>query len=156
MKQLKAAAFSVQNREKNTALAETFSIELKFTTDCLKNWFAKKHKVLDLEIDMKAEFIQKNPPKKEDLCCLCDFPVDPRAQNGWEHFRAEHLFLENIYTEKQMQQMGIDKFEYFEQKLNKILDQLDSFCASVEVQNRSDNSDIDKIVEKIKKIKTSE
>ena len=51
--------------------------------------------------------------------------------------------------------MGINKFEYFEQKLNKILDQLDSFCESVEAENRSDNSDIDEIVEKIEKIKTS-
>ena len=31
LKQLEDAAFSVQNREKNTALAEMFSIELKFT-----------------------------------------------------------------------------------------------------------------------------
>ena len=51
LKQLQAAAFSVQNREKNTALAEMFSIELKFTVDCLKSWFSKKHKVLDIEID---------------------------------------------------------------------------------------------------------
>ena len=29
LKQLKDAAFSVQNREKNTALVEMFSIELK-------------------------------------------------------------------------------------------------------------------------------
>ena len=34
LKQLEDAAFSVQNREKNTALAEMFSI--KFTADCLK------------------------------------------------------------------------------------------------------------------------
>ena len=68
---------------------------------------------MDIEIDQKTEYIKKNPPKKEDLCCLCDFPMDTRAKNGWaEHaFRAEHLFLDNIYTEKQMQQMGIDKFE---------------------------------------------
>ena len=61
--------------------------------------------------------------------------MDPRVQNGWaEHvLREEHPFLENIYTEKQMQQIGIDQFEYFAQKLNTILDQLDSFCASVEV-----------------------
>ena len=42
-----------------------------------------------------------------------------------------------------------------EQKLNKILDYLDSFCASVEVENRFENSEIAEIVEKIKKIKTS-
>ena len=67
------AAFSVQNREKNTAPAEMFSIELKFTTDCLKNWFAKKYKVLDLEIDMKTEFIQKNPPKKQTFVAFVIF-----------------------------------------------------------------------------------
>ena len=83
--------------------------------------------------------------------------MDPRVQNGWaDHlFRAEYLFLENIYAKKQMRQMGIEKFEYFEQKLNKILDHLDSFYASVEDENRSENSAVDKIVEKIKKIKTS-
>ena len=41
-----------------------FSIELKFTTDCLKNSFDKKHQILDLEIDLKTESIQNNPPKK--------------------------------------------------------------------------------------------
>ena len=64
LKQLEAAAFSVQNREKNTALTDMFSIELKFTVDCLKSWFSKKHKVLDIEIDQKTEFIKKKPTKK--------------------------------------------------------------------------------------------
>ena len=45
LKQLEAAAFLVQNRDKNTVLAKIFSNELKFTTDCLKNWFAKNHKI---------------------------------------------------------------------------------------------------------------
>ena len=36
LKQLEAVAFSVQNRDTNTALAEIFSIELKVTDDCLK------------------------------------------------------------------------------------------------------------------------
>ena len=49
-----------------------------------------------------------------------------------------------------MRQVGIDKSEYFAQKLNTILDQLDSFCASVEVENRSsNNSDSDEIIENI-------
>ena len=46
LKQLEEAAFSVQNREKNTALAEMFSVELKFTVDCLKFWFEKKPRKL--------------------------------------------------------------------------------------------------------------
>ena len=161
LKQLEDAAFSVQNREKNTALAEMFSIELKFTVDCLKFWFTKKHKILDLEIDLKADFKQNNPLEKETLCCLCNFPIDPRSKNGWvDHvFKVEHLFLENIYSEKQMVQMGIDKFEVFSQKLNTILDSLDSFCTSIESEkifsNEQEDSEINDIIEKIKKIKTS-
>ena len=42
LKQLEDAAFSVFNREKNTVVEEMFSVELKFTTDCLKNWFSRK------------------------------------------------------------------------------------------------------------------
>ena len=61
LKQLEDAAFSFQNREKNTTLAEMFSIELKFTIDCLKFWFQKNHKILELEIDFKMEFKQNNP-----------------------------------------------------------------------------------------------
>ena len=41
LKQLEAAVLSVKQKEKNTALAEMFSIELKFTVDCLKAWFQK-------------------------------------------------------------------------------------------------------------------
>ena len=59
--------FSVFNREKNTALAEMFNVELKFTTDSLKNWFSRKHKVLDIEIEQKSEFIKNNPLKKEQF-----------------------------------------------------------------------------------------
>lgn len=39
--QLRDAALAVENRKENTALAEMFSIELKFTVDCLKFWFNK-------------------------------------------------------------------------------------------------------------------
>ena len=54
-----------------------------------------------------------------------------------------------------MRQMGINKFEFFARKSNKILDNLDHFCASMEEKTSSINSDIDEIIEKIKKIKTS-
>ena len=37
LKQLEAAALSVKQKEKNTALTEMFSVELKFTIDCLKS-----------------------------------------------------------------------------------------------------------------------
>ena len=66
--------FLCRIEKKNTALAEMFSIELKFFVDCLKFWFTKKH----LELDLKADFKQNNPLTKEIFCCLCDFPIDPR------------------------------------------------------------------------------
>ena len=51
LKQLEAAALSVKQKEKNTALAEIFSVELKFTVDCLKAWFEKNYKILEIDID---------------------------------------------------------------------------------------------------------
>ena len=158
LKQLEDAAFSVFNREKNTALAEMFSVELKFTTDCLKSWFSRKHKVLDIEIEQKSEFIKSNPMKKNNLCSICDFPLVPKAPNGWaDHvFRSEYLFLENIYSEKEMKQMKIEKFERYEEKINKILNELDNFGMTIEEsRNDGDDSEIDEIIKKIKNIETS-
>ena len=100
LKQLEAAASSVKQKEKNTALTDMFSVELKFTIDCLKSWF------------------QKNPVKKDILCCLCDFPIDPKINNGWlDHvIKAEYLFLENIYSDEEMKKMKIETVELFEKK----------------------------------------
>ena len=116
LKQLEAAALSVKQKEKNTALAEMFSVELKFTIDCLKSWFQKNHKISEIDIDQKLEFIRKNPVKKDSLCCLCDFPIDPKVENGWlDHvIKAEYLFLENIYSDEEMKKMKIEKLELFE------------------------------------------
>ena len=60
LKQLQDASSSVHNREKNTALAEMFSIELKFTVDCVKFWFSENDKVLELDVDYKQEFKDNN------------------------------------------------------------------------------------------------
>ena len=162
LKQLEEAAFLVQNREADTALAEMFSIELKFAVDCLKSWFNRNHKVLEISVQDKANFVKDNPKKKDTLCCLCDFPIESRAINGWsEHvFKAEYLFLENIYTEKEMKIMGVTNFEIYCKKLNKTLDELDSFCSSIESENLSSTKtdeeilDIKAIIQKISLIKT--
>ena len=61
---MEAVALLVKQKEKNTALAEMFSIELKFTVDRLKAWFQKNHKILDVDIDQKLEFIKKKSYKK--------------------------------------------------------------------------------------------
>lgn len=150
--QLKDAAISVVNREKTTGVAKMFSIELKFTVDCLKFWFNKNKKVLEISPEQKKNFFDTAP--KND-CCLCDFPLQSKAKNGsFEHVcKVEYLFLENIYTSKEMYRMGIDNFDdYF-----KIVKE---FCASLETENRlsiargETNDEIKDIVEKIKKIDT--
>ena len=156
LKQLQDASSSVHNREKNTALAEMFSIELKFTVDCVKFWFSENDKVLELDVDYKQEFKDNNVLTAETLCCICDFPINSRAKNGWANhvFKAEYLFLENIYTKKQMTKMEIQDFEVYSQKLNKILDKLDIFCESLESENNKGESDeIEEIINKIKRIK---
>ena len=49
--------------------------------------------------------------------------------------------------------MKIEKFERYEEKLNKILDELGNFCMSIEEsRNDGDDSEIDEIKLKILKI----
>ena len=84
----------------------------------------------------------------QTICTICDFPLNPREKSGLaEHIfiKAEYLFLENIYSQKQLIKMKIEKFEKYSLKLNKILDNFDDFCKSI-------NQDADdEIIEKIKK-----
>ena len=51
---------------------------------------------------MEKEYLEKTMLTSETLCCLCDFPLNPRLENGWANhvFKAEHLFLENILKNK--------------------------------------------------------
>ena len=55
--QLQDAALTVFNKSRETALAEMFNIELKFTCDCLKIWFEKNIKLdeLDEETNMSTD-----------------------------------------------------------------------------------------------------
>ena len=156
LSQLKDAALSVINRENTTALTEKFNIELKFTADCLKFWFNEYRKILEISPEQKKNSYD-NAPKND--CCLCGFPLQSRAENGWfQHVcKVEYLFLENIYTAKEMYQMGIDNFDVYFEKVKKVLDNVDEFCANIETENRlsiargETNDEIKEIVEKIKK-----
>ena len=96
-----------------------FNIKLKFIVDCLKLWF-QKHKVLELNEETKLNFRENNLQTNETLCCLCDFALNPGVKIGWtEHvFKAEYLFLENIFCQRQLAKMRIDNFEVYSKKLN--------------------------------------
>ena len=94
--QLQNAALAVENRKENTAPAEMFSIELKFTVDCLKFWFERNRKALEITEQQRLEFTENNAKK---TWCICDFPIQSRTDKGWfKHVcKAEYLFLENIF-----------------------------------------------------------
>ena len=150
---------TVYNKSRPTALAEMLNIELKFTVDCLKFWFNKNKKVLELSESLKDEFLKNNEPTN---CCICDFPMKSRVSGGWfEHVcRAEHLFLENVYDNKDLYKMGVLDFDTFFEKVKKVLDKTDQFCESIEqenldnINNNRDNTEIEELVKEIKKVKT--
>ena len=124
LKQLQNVILSVCNKTRETALAEMFNNELKFTVDSLKYWFDRNKKVLEFDEDQKHDFLKNNKPK---TCCICDFPIESRAPKGWfEHIcRAEHLFLENVFDARELYRMGILEFDTFFEKAKKILDKTD-------------------------------
>ena len=78
-----------------------FSIELKFTADCLKFWFQKNHKIIELDVDEKEEFRRNNLLTKQALCCLCHFPIEPRAgTDGHNMCLKLNIFFWKIFTVK--------------------------------------------------------
>ena len=58
--------------------------------------------------------------------------------------------------------MGIENFELYSEKLNNILDEVDNFCKCIECESSiamkkgRKNSKIEKIIDKIKQVKTSQ
>ena len=53
LRELKSAALNVLQKESNTALAEMFNIELKFTVDAIKKWLSDNKKSCELDFDKK-------------------------------------------------------------------------------------------------------
>ena len=135
-----------------------FSIELKFTVDCLQFWYKRNLEQIELDEYVRDEFI-RNTRKK--TCCICDFPIKSRAQNGWFNHvcKAEYLFLENIFSAKEMFQMGISTFDIYYNKINKILDSLDDFCEDIEHEHKisildnKSNPELEGTIKQIKNIK---
>ena len=120
---MKDAATSVLTREKSSALSELFSVDLKFTIDTLSKSFSTiiKPKLLE-EADIKKQiFIKENPliPSKTS-CYTCGISLDTEAcgeHDRWFEFivETEHLFIRNIYTEDDLEQIENVKntFNYY-------------------------------------------
>ena len=113
--QLKDAAGAVLAREKRTSLAEMFSVEFKFTTDTLNDWFSNiiKPKFLELS-DIKKDIFRKRNSivSSETNCWICGLLLDVEARGKhkrWYDFiiNCKHLFLRNIYSENDLKNMEI-------------------------------------------------
>ena len=52
-----------------------------------------------------------------------------------------------------MKKMGIDNFEVYSEKLNKLLDSIEKFCDSLQNSDLVDLEEVKEIISKIKKIK---
>ena len=115
LKQLRVCAFSVANKKNKIAISEMFSIELKFATDCLLNWFNSKYKNENLQLtnERKREYEIKNPINWEsDKCWICNFPLHfsptvpnvPKEKMSYGDFiiEKEHKFLRNIFSKKSL------------------------------------------------------
>ena len=137
-----------------------FNIELKFVCDALQKWFAGDLKKVEIDEVAKFNFLMNNVPQ---ICEICDFPINPFAETGWfQHVcSAEYLYLENIYSKKDMFKVNINEFEEFLCKVKKVLDNLEEFCSSLEIENDKScqedvsNEELNKIKADISNTRTS-
>ena len=158
--QFEDCAFSTFNKSKNTVLSEFFAIELKFVCDALKKWFSEDVKRIEINEVEKFHFLMNNLPR---VCQICDFLIDPYVENGWFNraCSAEYLFLENIYSKRELFKMGIAEFEDFIAKIKKLLACLEEFCESIEFENAKSaiegiaNEEVDQIIAEINSTQTS-
>ena len=127
-------AQSTFNKSRKTVFAELFAIELKLVCDTLKRWFSTQKKQVEIDEVEKFNFLMNNTPQN---CCICDFPIDPFSDSGWfSHVcSAEYLFLQNIYSERDLARINIASLEEFVAKVKKMLDCLPAFCDSIEFEN---------------------
>ena len=134
LQQLRDCALSVASKKKRNAVAEMFSTELKFASDCLLNWFYSKNKKNELSIHEKRDYETKNPIDWESgKCQICTFPlhVNPsdnittdnnKMSYGDFIIQKEHKFLRNIFSEEDLQKSdAIKNLESFHESFSRYL-----------------------------------
>ena len=143
LSQFRDAARDVISRKKCMSLAEMFNTELKFAIDTLKSWFDKviKMRFTDLSYAEQILFKQKNPTVDDTLCAICNFPLDPQADNGWlDHvIKSEYLFLSNIYDQEQLKGMEIGSLNPYPEVVYRLINPFEEFEDFVKNQTPSGN-----------------
>ena len=115
VKKLKDCAICVSQKCCKNAVAQMFSVELKFVADCLLTWFNEKFRSQHVEIDLSRKIAYKaNSPISWDKnkCFICNFPIQinakgphvPNPKMSYTDFyiRFEHTFLRNIYSREEL------------------------------------------------------
>ena len=110
MKQLRDMAIQVYEKVNPNAIAEMFSVELKFASDCLLKWFNAKYKKVELSLLEKRNYELKNPIDWENgKCQICTFPIEVKPSIFCEKdkekmtycdfiIQKEHKFLRNVLS----------------------------------------------------------
>ena len=83
---------------------------------------------------IKKRIGKKNPPTAETVCTICDFSLDPYAENGWFNHvvNFEHLFFRNIYSPSQMKSMNIDDIDEYKESLYRLLNIFTDFESALQ------------------------
>ena len=132
LKQLRDAALEVHQKNNKNAIAEMFTIELKFVSDCLIKWFNAKNKKIELSMSEKKNYELKNPIDWENgKCQICTFPLDVKPSDEictdkmtYCDFiiQKEHKFLRNVLSKDELSKSdAIETVESFHENFKKFL-----------------------------------
>ena len=80
-----------------------------------------KPRFYELQYTKKDDWRKKNPLTSDRVCTICNFQMDPKAENRWLDHVIEHLFKRNIYSPSQMKTMGIEDIGEYDQYIYRIL-----------------------------------
>ena len=161
LKQLRDAAIEVHGRRKRNAIAEMFSIELKFASDCLLRWFYSKHKKRELSLSEKKNYEMKNPIDWENgICQICTFPLDVKPSEKIDNkkvtysdfiIQKEHKFLRNVLSkEKLAKSKAIQDLQSFHNQFKKYLRICIYADDSLKTLNEFDECPHDELIDYIK------
>ena len=113
IKQLYDQALHVSKRKCKNSLAQMFCIEVAFVKKTLLSWFNKKiaQQFKQLSQDNILKFQREHPlDYRNGKCVICKTPIMVSPQNPnpamtYEDFiiRYEYKFIQNIYTQKQLE-----------------------------------------------------
>ena len=110
----------------------------------MRAWFNKiiKPKFFEVDHDKKSSWRKQNPLRYKTNCCICDFPIDPHAKNGWfdQVVNSEHIFFRNIYSLSHLKTMGIDDIGEYKENFYRLLNNFTDFEDAL--QNGEPNEEV--------------